>query len=81
MWTVDLDNIESCDFHPSLLNFESIDSISDYATTDTFAYMKSPNVIWASFVIYRLFLNETSRCILTNSKLRFRYDKSRHLFF
>ena len=44
MWTDDLDVVESCDFHRSLLNFDSIDSIGAYAVTNTFAYLKAPSV-------------------------------------
>ena len=44
MWTDDLDIVESCNFYRSLFNFDSIDSISDYAVTNTIANMKAPNV-------------------------------------
>ena len=45
MWTDDLDvvELESCDFYHSLLNFDSIDSIGDYAATNTFTKVKAPN--------------------------------------
>ena len=43
MWTDDLDVVESCDFYRSLLNFDLIDSISAYAATNTFAYVKAPS--------------------------------------
>ena len=39
MWTDDLEVVESCNFYHSLLNPDSIDSISEYAATNTFAYM------------------------------------------
>ena len=44
MWTDDRDFVESCDFYRSLLNFDSIDSIGAFAATNTFAYVKAPNV-------------------------------------
>ena len=44
MWTDDPDVVESCDFYRSLLNFDSIDSISAYAATNTIVYMKAPSV-------------------------------------
>ena len=34
--------MESCGFHRSLLNFDSNNSIGEYAATDTFANMKTP---------------------------------------
>ena len=43
MWTDDLEIVESCGFRRSPLNFDSNDSIGEYAATDTFAYMKTPN--------------------------------------
>ena len=43
MWTDDLEIVESCGFHRSLLNFDSNNSIGEYAATDTFANMKTPN--------------------------------------
>ena len=44
MWTDDPDFVESCDFYRSLSNFDSIDSIGAYAATNTFAYVKAPNL-------------------------------------
>ena len=43
MWTDDLEIVESCGFHRSLLNFDSNNSIGEYAAADTFANMKTPN--------------------------------------
>ena len=43
MWTDDLEIVESCGFHRSLLIFDSNNSIGEYAATDTFANMKTPN--------------------------------------
>ena len=40
----DPDVVEGCDFYRSLSNFDLIDSIGVYAATDTFAYMKTPNI-------------------------------------
>ena len=44
MWTDDLEIVESCGFHRSLLNFDSNNSIGEYAATDTFANMKTPTI-------------------------------------
>ena len=43
MWADDLEIVESCGFDLSLSYFDSINSISVFAATDTFAHMKGPN--------------------------------------
>ena len=43
MWTDDLEIVESCGFDLSLSYFDSINSISVFAATDTFAHMKGPS--------------------------------------
>ena len=47
MWTDDQDDVESCNFYHSLLNFDSIDSISAYAATNAVVYMKAPSDLFA----------------------------------
>ena len=42
MWADDLEIVESCGFDLSLSYFDSINSISVFAATDTFAHMKGP---------------------------------------
>ena len=43
MWADDLEIVESCGFDLSLSYSDSINSISVFAATDTFAHMKAPN--------------------------------------
>ena len=45
MRTDHLEIVESCGFRRSLLNFDSNNSIGEYAAMDTFAYMKTPRDI------------------------------------
>ena len=42
MWADDLEIVESCGFDLSLSYSDSINSISVFAATDTFAHMKGP---------------------------------------
>ena len=44
MWADDLEIVESCGFDLSLSYFDSINSISVFAATDTFAHMKGPRL-------------------------------------